>query len=138
MRKYDSVITDNDQRRLRNVLGRVRRSAQSDASQILGLGERISRSRVVGSTDVPRNVVTMNSIVTLRNLDSGDRLTCLLVYPDDARTSARAVSVSRPLGQAMLGKRVGQIIHWPSGARVRRLRIQSVLYQPEAAGDLHL
>jgi regulator of nucleoside diphosphate kinase len=48
------------------------------------------------------------------------------------------VSVASPLGANMLGKRVGQIVHWPAGANVRRLRIQQVLYQPEAAGDYHL
>ena len=89
-------------------------------------------------SDVPANVVTMNSLVVLRNLDSGDRLTCRLVYPCEARQSPRNVCVSRPLGTAILGKRVGQVIRWPGGTRDRRMRIQQVLYQPEAAGDFHL
>jgi regulator of nucleoside diphosphate kinase len=77
----------------------------------------------------------MNSIVRLRDLETGDRWTCALVYPDDARSSALSVPIDRPLGQALLGKNVGQIIRSPRGAGVRRLRIQSVLYQPEAAGE---
>jgi regulator of nucleoside diphosphate kinase len=61
-----------------------------------------------------------------------------LAYPSEARLSPRSVSVTRPLGTAMLGKRVGQVIRWPGGARDRRLRIQQVLYQPEAAGAVDL
>jgi regulator of nucleoside diphosphate kinase len=80
----------------------------------------------------------MNSLVVLRNLDSGNSLTCRLVYPQKARQSPRNVCVSRPLGTAMLGKRVGQVIRWPRGTDDRRMRIQQVVYQPEAAGDLHL
>jgi regulator of nucleoside diphosphate kinase len=80
----------------------------------------------------------MNSLVVLRNLDCGDRLTCRLAYPSQARRSPHNVSVSRPLGTAILGKRVGQVVRWRAGMRERRMRIQQVLYQPEAAGDFHL
>jgi regulator of nucleoside diphosphate kinase len=77
------------------------------------------------------------SFVVLRNLDSGNRLMCRLTYPSEACRSPLNVSVARPLGTAILGKRVGQIVRWPAGARDRRLRIQQVLYQPEAeAGSL--
>lgn len=48
------------------------------------------------------------------------------------------LAVSGPWGVALLGKRVGQIVNWTLGARVRRLRIEQVIYQPEAAGDYHL
>jgi regulator of nucleoside diphosphate kinase len=109
-----------------------------DNRSLISLCERLQSARVVAPTDVPMNVVTMNSLVVMRNLDSGDRVTCRLAYPNQARQSRRNVCVARPLGLAMLGKRVGQIIHWPSGNRHRRMRIQQVLYQPEAAGDLHL
>ena len=102
------------------------------------LRQRLRGARVVNPSRIPPNVVTMNSQVVLRNVDSGGRMTCTLAYPSEARASSRHVSVTRPLGTAMLGKRVGQIIRWPGGARDRRLRIQSVPYQPEAAGDMNL
>ena len=138
MQHEGTLITDTDQGRLRSYLREAASSDELNTRRRASLHSRLRRARVVGPKDVPANVVTMNSLVVLRNLDSGDRLTCRLAYPYEARQSPRNVSVSGPLGTAMLGKRVGQVIRWPGGARDRRMRIQQVLYQPEAAGDLHL
>ena len=138
MQHSNTMITRRDHRRLRSLVDRRLAWDDTGLSSIAALRERLRGARVVSPGQIPRNVVTMNSQVVLRNLDSGDRLTCTLAYPSEGRASPHHVSVSRPLGTAMLGKRVGQIIRWPGGARERRLRIQSVPYQPEAAGDRHL
>ena len=58
--------------------------------------------------------------------------------PHDVSVFGDRLSVAGPAGIALLGKRVGQIVHWTVGAKVRRLRIEQILYQPEAAGDYHL
>ena len=138
MQHEDTLITDIDQCRLRSYLRAAALGGDADTRRFASLRSRLRGARVVGPSDVPANVVTMNSLVVLRNLDSGDRLTCRLTYPSEARQSPRNVCVLRRLGTAMLGKRVGQVIRWPSGTRDRRMRIQQVLYQPEAAGELHL
>ena len=39
-----------------------------------------------------------------------------------------------PIGTAMLGYRVGDVIEWPVPRGIRRLKVQEVIYQPEAAG----
>ena len=136
MQRGDTMITHIDHRRLRSLVEHGLTSEDENSTYRAALRQRLRMARQVNPTEIPRNVVTMNSQVVLRNLDSGDRLTCTLAYPSEARASRRHVSVTRPLGTAMLGKRVGQIIRWPGGARERRLRIQSVPYQPEAAGDM--
>ena len=135
MQDSDTLMTHGDHRRLRSLVDQF---SPKDQENIAALRQRLRGARVVNPNHIPPNVATMNSQVVLRNLDSGDRMTCTLAYPSEARASRRHVSVTRPLGTAMLGKRVGQIIRWPGGARERRLRIQSVPYQPEAAGDVNL
>jgi regulator of nucleoside diphosphate kinase len=134
----ETLLTHGDHRRLRSVVDQRHSLNGGEIDDLAALRERLHAARVVDRSQIPSNVVTMNSQVVLRNIDSGDRLTCTLTYPGEDRASPRYVSVTRPLGTAMLGKRVGQIIRWPAGARERRLRIQSVPYQPEAAGDRNL
>ena len=138
MQHSNTLLTHGDHRRLRSLVDQRLSSKEGELANMAALRQRLRGARVVDPSQIPRNVVTMNSHVVLRNLDSGDRLSCRLAYPHEARQSPRNVSVSRPLGTAMLGKRVGQVIRWPSGTRDRRMRIQQVLYQPEAAGDLYL
>jgi len=42
--------------------------------------------------------------------------------------------VLAPIGTAMLGYRVGDIIEWRVPKGIRRLKVLEVVYQPEAAG----
>ena len=45
---------------------------------------------------------------------------------------------STAAGSALLGLHVGDSIEWPlPGGRTIRLRVLSIRYQPEAAGELH-
>jgi regulator of nucleoside diphosphate kinase len=42
------------------------------------------------------------------------------------------------VGTAMLGYRVGDDIKWQVPSGVRRLKVEEIIYQPEAAGDYNL
>ncbi len=87
---------------------------------------------------IPPDVVTMNSRVVLRDLDSDETMTYTLVFPKDADIGAGAISVLAPVGTAIIGYAVGAVIEWPVPGGIRRIRIEQILYQPEAAGDFHL
>ena len=111
-----TLLTHSDHRRLRSLVNQRLSSTDADVTSTAALRRRLHGARVVNSSEIPRNVVTMHSHVVLRNLESGDRMTCTLAYPGEARASRQHVSVTRPLGTAMLGKRVGEIIRWPGRA----------------------
>lgn len=77
----------------------------------------------------------MNSNVVCVDEDTEAEHTVRLVYPDVADASRHYVSVFAPMGAALLGLAAGQRIDWPMpGGRMARLRVERVLYQPEAAG----
>jgi regulator of nucleoside diphosphate kinase len=138
MRRHDTLITSADHRRLRSLAARLRRNGRGHARHLAALGSRMRGSRIVGSRDVPRNVVTLNSRVTLKDLDSGKRVSCSLSDPHEVGLFGAIRSAAAPPGIALLGKRVGQVVRKTLGSRVRRFRIERILYQPEAAGDWHL
>lgn len=62
----------------------------------------------------------------------------MLMFPEDATVASEGVSILAPLGTAILGCRTGDEIRLASPTGYRTLRIQEVVYQPEAAGHLHL
>ncbi|HEU4663644.1 MAG TPA: nucleoside diphosphate kinase regulator [Dokdonella sp.] len=109
-----------------------------DHASALALRDELARADVVAPEQMPRDVVTMNSRVRAVDLDNGDAYDLTLVYPRDADGDAGRVSVLAPVGSAILGLRVGQTMHWPMpGGRHMTLRVDTIHYQPEAAGDLH-
>jgi regulator of nucleoside diphosphate kinase len=102
------------------------------------LAEELERAEVVSPKDVPADVVTMNSKVVLRDLGTFEEMTYVLVFPRDANIDAGAISVLAPVGTAILGYAKGDVVEWSVPSGVRRIRIDDVLYQPEASGDYHL
>ena len=131
------VITSQDMQRLQGLLSHARQQGAEEA-YLEDLETELDRASVVTPENLPGDIITMNSTVSLRDLDTGEASTYQLVYPQDADLSRGKVSILAPIGTAMLGYAVGDRFDWPVPAGVRRLQVDAVLYQPEAAGDLHL
>ena len=131
-------VTSFDMSRLFAMAEQLRKRGAVDVAVIDKLEEELARSTEVAQDAVSKDVVTMNSRLTLKDLTSGKEITCTLVFPQDADAEENRVSILAPLGMAILGYRVGDTISWPMPHGERELRIESIHYQPEAAGDLHL
>jgi regulator of nucleoside diphosphate kinase len=93
---------------------------------------------VVAPASIPKGVVTMNSRVRFRDVGTDEPETYTLVYPDAADLELQRLSVLTPLGAALLGTSVGDVVECKTPGGVRRLKVEKLLYQPEAAGDFHL
>ncbi len=101
------------------------------------LEEEMDRANVVEPTEVPPEVVTMNSTVEFVDDKTGQTFQMTLVYPD-AVTGHETVSIFAPVGSALLGLSVGQSIVWQiPGGRELNLRVLEVVRQPEAMGEFH-
>jgi regulator of nucleoside diphosphate kinase len=137
MKEREIYVTALDVERLRKLLDGVRLWSSRDREHLRDLEAELDRARVVASQDVPGDVVTMNSEVLVRDLDSKKELSLTLVFPSEADLELGKISILAPIGTALLGYRVGDTIEWKVPGRVRRLRVEKVLYQPEAAGDYH-
>lgn len=130
---HDIVLTEFDHRRLKGMLQLLRARSGVDAWNLAAL--ELERARVVSPEHVPTSVVTMNTRVRLRDLDSGAQLVVSLVFPTGYEAHASRVPVLSPLGLALLGCREGDVMEWQTQEGLRRLRLEAVIYQPEAQGD---
>jgi regulator of nucleoside diphosphate kinase len=128
-------VTDFDLERLRSLLDDTRLWSARDRKHVEQLEGELEKAYVVAPAEIPADVVTMNSEVAVRDLDSGQEMAFTLVFPSEADVEQRKISILAPVGTAVLGYRVGDTIEWKVPARVRNLKIKRVLYQPEAGGD---
>ncbi|HOT72446.1 MAG TPA: nucleoside diphosphate kinase regulator [Anaerohalosphaeraceae bacterium] len=131
-------ITQFDKERLEELMGVARFFGGSSRADLQDLEEEMKRAHIVSPQEIPSDVVTMNSQVLLCDIDTLETMTYTLVFPKDADIDSGAISVLAPVGTAILGYRQGDIVEWPVPSGIRRLRIEKVLYQPEAAGDYTL
>jgi regulator of nucleoside diphosphate kinase len=133
----DIVLTATDERRLAQLL--QARASEFDQNTLELLEDELQRATIVDPSQIPADVVTMNSVVSFEDVDSGQRSEVTLVYPSVSAGNAGRVSILAPVGSALLGLSVGDSIEWPTpGNRSRRLKVTAVRYQPEAEGQLDL
>jgi regulator of nucleoside diphosphate kinase len=128
-------LTEFDSVRLRMLLTTARAPRSRLNTYLDQLQQLLETADIVAPRDIPVNVVTMNSRVRLRDDHVEGEMAVSLVFPADAVGDADLerfqVSVLSPLGLSILGRRTGDIVDG-------RVRIDELLYQPEAAGDFHL
>jgi len=131
-------ITEYDKERLEKILPATPDATNRNRQDLRNLARELARAKIVPPERIPPDVVTMNSQVVLRDLNSDETTTYTLVFPKDADIGAGAISILAPVGTAIIGYAVGDVIEWPVPGGTRRIRIEQILYQPEAAGDFHL
>jgi len=116
------------------------KNSRNDAewARIEELEVELNRAIIVDTDKIPPDIVTMNSKVCLRDADTGKDEIYQLVYPEDADIEQNKISILAPIGTAILGYKVGDIIEWKVPAGLRKLKIKKIVYQPEAAKEYQL
>lgn len=125
------IITRTDLNSLDEILQNDLTEMVSDATNLAGLRQRLDTALVVDDDRVPSTVVTMDSVVVLAD-ESGDEDVYTLVFPNEADIAASKLSVIAPIGVAILGKHVGQVVRARVPSGQRRIKIQDILHQPQS------
>lgn len=138
MHKRKIHITSYDHARLTALLNSPTLQAGLDKGHLARLKSELERAVVVEPDKMPRDIITMNSKVRVLDMQTNEENEYTLVFPHAADIRKNNISILAPIGTALLGYKAGDIIRWEVPAGTRVLKVLSVLYQPEAAGDYHL
>jgi regulator of nucleoside diphosphate kinase len=115
----------------------AQRHAWGTAASRFELESVLEDAESVVAAEAPGTLVTMNTTVELEDPDSESRRSLTVVYPQNADDGPNTTSVVEPLGLAILGRRVGDVLQCP-GELGHGLRIKEIVYQPERAGEYYL
>jgi regulator of nucleoside diphosphate kinase len=135
MTKKQIVITELDRKRLIDLILDAQSGEYRGSVYLDNLRGELHRAQIVTPQEIPADTITMNSKVALLDLDTREEEVYTLVYPEHADSAEGKISILAPIGTAMLGYRVGDVFEWDVPAGKRRLKVDRLLYQPEAAGD---
>ena len=88
-----------------------------------GLTYKLSRADIIDPQKLPKDRALFASSVILENADTGENVQYQLVGPDEANIDEGRISVSSPLGKAIIGKKPGDEISLeaPGGKRYYEL-----------------
>ncbi len=84
------------------------------------IGYKLGSAKIIDPASVPKDAVRFACRVLVENLDSEEEKEYMLVGPDEADIKQGKISVSSPLGSALIGKKPGDeaIVQAPGGKRV--------------------
>jgi transcription elongation factor GreA len=78
--------------------------------RIAGIHEKLTRSEIIDESQIPKDKAYLGATVTLKDEKTGNEVTYMLVSTDEADFSENKISTESPVGKAMLGKKVGEIV----------------------------
>ncbi len=76
--------------------------------KISKLEQILSRAKMIDAKDLPNDKIYILSRVKLRDLKTGREFEYLLVSPEESDFEANKISVTSPIGKALLGKTKGE------------------------------
>jgi transcription elongation factor GreA len=87
------------------------------------LSYKISQADVIVPDSLPKDRVVFAATVVLENVDTEESVEYMLVGPDESDIEKGRISVSSPLGKAMIGKKPGDeiVLSAPGGKRTYEL-----------------
>lgn len=146
--RYDEIVAEVDYLineeypRIKEALAEAR--AQGDLSENFeyraarrAQGKAISRirflqwvlqfSRVIDTKALPKDQISLLSKVEFTNLSTNVKMTYTIVSPHEMNLQEGKISCKSPIGMALMGRKVGEVVDVNAPSGVFQLRIESVL-----------
>ena len=132
------IMNSLDTTRIRQRIRQVKAGNVYSVNDIEKLISELNRAKIMEPMQIPGDIITMHSIVKVKYIDNNKDFTLQLVYPEEANIKENKISIFAPIGIALLGYKKGDIINWRTPGGNVKIKIEDILYQPEAAGDFQL
>ncbi len=87
------------------------------------LGYKLGNAEIIDVENLPKDRAVFASTVMLENVDTGEEVVYQLVGPEESDIEKGRISVTSPLGKAIVGKKPGEeiVLNAPAGKRVYEL-----------------
>jgi len=132
------ILTKTDYSRIHKCIDTAKRQRTIGTNEAENLLNELHSASIVEPQEVPGDIVTMNSIVRISFLNSNKSLQFQIVYPDSSNIKENKISIFSPVATALIGYKVSDKIEWIVPSGLTKIRIDAIVYQPEASGDYDL
>ncbi|MCU0666690.1 MAG: transcription elongation factor GreA [Candidatus Omnitrophica bacterium] len=115
--------------------GDISENAEYDAAKdaqahnelrISQIEEKLSCARILDNTNIPKDEVLIGATVKLKDLDTEEELEYMLVSEAEADYNLNKISVSSPVGSALLNHKIGQVVQIKVPAGVLQYKITGI------------
>lgn len=90
---------------------------------------KLSKAQIIDPATLPRDRVAFMATIVVKDLAYGDEETYTLVGPGEEDYDAGKILMNSPLGQGLLGKKVGEVAEIAAPKGTIRFEVLSIDYQ---------
>ncbi len=117
------------------LLGDLSENAEYDAAKdaqcycearIAELGNKLSQVRIIDDEDIPKDKAFIGAIVTVVDLDTKEKSVYTLVSPEESDYDQGKISITSPIGKALLGKDVNAKVEIQVPVGVLKYKIKKI------------
>lgn len=106
---------------------RAARRAQAKMISRINFLEKVLRySRIIDTDVLPKDKVGLLSKVEFTNLGTNTKMTLTIVSPHEMNLEQGKISMKSPIGEALMGHKVGETVEAHTPAGILKLRIESI------------
>ena len=95
-------------------------------ARINDLGDKLARAMIVDKSTLPTDRVVFGSRVRVLDLDLRDEEDFILVGPGDEDYDQNKILLTSPIGQGLVGKKIGEEVEVPVPRGTLKLRIVNI------------
>ena len=106
----------------------ARRNQAKTISRIRFLQKVLEHSRVIDPDALPKDRVCLLSWVEFTDLSTNTRMKFEIVSPHEMNLEAGKISLKSPIGAALMGRKVGEIVEAKVPSGTLRLKIESISF----------
>ena len=115
------LITEEDYELLKPYIDNM-----PEKHEEMTLAYELSRAVVVNKVAFPAHAIRINSKVSILDLETNKIMEFTLVMPSNADMRQNKVSITTPMGAALIGFRKAEEVQWKVPAGLKRFRILDV------------
>ncbi|MDX9827177.1 MAG: GreA/GreB family elongation factor [Spirochaetia bacterium] len=115
------AMLEDGLKRLKALVSLLRANRKIDRAAALASRVSFLEAQKRGGSKLPR--VWPNSLVTIKNLDSGEVYEYKLVFPNEANGSQGYISLLTPLGMSLIGREKGESFAYNSPGGLMRIML---------------
>ena len=99
-------------------------------ARLIQLKQRLASLSLINMNNIPKDRIAFGSTVVLYDLDRNTEVEYRLVTSEEADVSKGRISTTSPIGRALMGKKVGDMVKvaTPNGVREFEVRTLSTIF----------
>lgn len=115
--------------------GDISENAEYDAAKealalnegkIAELEDKLARARIIDNENIPKDEALIGAKVKLKDLDNEEELVYMLVSVEEADYNEGKISIESPVGSALLGHKVGEVLKIKIPAGILKYKILGI------------